>query len=261
MELVADRTVIRAGEPFRLGLRIHHEPGWHTYWRQPGIVGVPTSFAWELPPGFSAGPLRWPTPERVKMAVLTAWGYERDVLLVCEIRPPADLASGTAMVLATKLAWMACGRSCHPGWGELSLRLPVAAAGSGAPEPIPEAVAAWFGRADAETPRPLEGWTASVTTHQDGTHRLRLVPQPTSASLDPAAEWYFFSFTPHVHSDEPQTVTLLPDGGVELRLLPLPIPADPTEALEGLIHCPAGIPGTGGQTFASVHAPWRALAP
>jgi thiol:disulfide interchange protein DsbD len=255
MELVADRTAIRPGEPFRVGLRIRHEPGWHTYWRQPGIVGVPTSLSWELPAGFAAGPLRWPVPERVRMAVLTAWGYERDVLLVSEIRTPADLVPGQDVTLRTQVAWMACGRTCHPGWGTLALRLPVAS--EAPPGGLAPETAAWFAAADAAEPPSLDGWTASVSTAPDGTHHLRLVPVDPAAPLDPDASWSFFSFTPHVHSDEPQSWTLLPGGGVELLLRPLPIPTEPADALEGLVHCPAGIPGTGGRTFARVRAPWQ----
>ncbi len=62
VELVADRDSIRAGEPFKLGLRIRHDPHWHTYWRNPGDSGLPTVFELKLPEGFRAGPIQWPAP-------------------------------------------------------------------------------------------------------------------------------------------------------------------------------------------------------
>ena len=55
MEFVSEVEAIRPGEPFTVGLHLEHGPGWHTYWQNPGIVGVPTSLDWNLPQGFVAG--------------------------------------------------------------------------------------------------------------------------------------------------------------------------------------------------------------
>ena len=38
--LVSEVTSIKPGQPFHVGLFIQHEKGWHTYWKQPGVVGV-----------------------------------------------------------------------------------------------------------------------------------------------------------------------------------------------------------------------------
>jgi DsbC/DsbD-like thiol-disulfide interchange protein len=60
VELVADRDAVVAGQPITLGLRIRHDPKWHTYWRNPGDSGLPTLFPLELPAGYVAGPVQWP---------------------------------------------------------------------------------------------------------------------------------------------------------------------------------------------------------
>jgi thiol:disulfide interchange protein DsbD len=253
LELIAEVRSIQPGQPFRVGLRIHHEPGWHTYWRQPGIVGVPVTLTWTLPAGFSAGPIQWPAPERVKMGALTAWGFEKDVLLMVDITPPAQLAPGSTVPLRAKGAWMACARTCHPGWGDFEISLPVqdGAVPDRAPEHRP-----LFTAATEALPRELLGWEATVRTGADGKHRLRLQPSQAGIAVPAQANWYFYPYTPHVHSDEPQKVALLPGGGVELTLSPFPIPEPPADRLEGVIECSALPPGSPRGVFV-IHAPWK----
>ncbi|MEO9163499.1 MAG: protein-disulfide reductase DsbD domain-containing protein, partial [Casimicrobiaceae bacterium] len=52
-ELVGDQTALVPGTTTTLALRLAIEPGWHTYWRNPGESGLPTTLAWHLPPGYS----------------------------------------------------------------------------------------------------------------------------------------------------------------------------------------------------------------
>ena len=40
-ELVCSKQSIAPGETIDIALRIKHDKGWHTYWKSPGIVGVP----------------------------------------------------------------------------------------------------------------------------------------------------------------------------------------------------------------------------
>ncbi len=252
LELISEVRSIRPGEPFRVGLRIHHEPGWHTYWRQPGIVGVPVTLTWTLPSGFSAGPIQWPAPERVKMGALTAWGFERDVLLMVDITPPAQLTAGGSVTLRAKGAWMACARTCHPGWGDFEISLPVqnGASPDWAPEHRP-----LFTAASERLPRQLQGFEATVHTDAEGKHHLRLQPAEPGIAAPAQAAWYFYPYTPHVHSDEPQTVALLPGGGVELTLSPFPIPEPAAVRLEGVIECSALPLGSPRGVFV-IQAPW-----
>jgi DsbC/DsbD-like thiol-disulfide interchange protein len=128
-ELVAARDAAEPGRPLLVALRLRAKPGWHTYWRNPGDSGQPTSIDWQLPPGFSAGAIRWPVPQRLPIGPLVNYGYEGEVLLASEIRVPAD-AQGT-LRLAARARWLVCNpEHCIPEQGELALALP---AGRGAP--------------------------------------------------------------------------------------------------------------------------------
>ena len=78
VSLVSASAALEAGKPFTIALRMQHDPHWHSYWINPG-TGYPTSLDWQLPPGFTAGPLIWPTPHVVKDShgQVTGNGYEK----------------------------------------------------------------------------------------------------------------------------------------------------------------------------------------
>src|SRR3954469_3312524 len=63
--LVAEVSSFTPGKPFLAGVRLQHDAGWHTYWKDPGDSGLPTTVAWNLPKGVTAGPLEWPEPQFV----------------------------------------------------------------------------------------------------------------------------------------------------------------------------------------------------
>ncbi len=118
------------GKPMWLGLVIDHQPEWHTYWKNPGDSGLPTSLTWQLPAGASAGEIGWPTPKRLPIGPLVNYGYEGKLLLPV----PLTLAPGfNAQTLEVKLAaqWLVCKDICIPQQGEFTLRLPTHATVAG----------------------------------------------------------------------------------------------------------------------------------
>ena len=85
--LVSDTDAVAPGTPFRVGLRLRLAPGWHTYWQNPGDAGVPPELELDLPPGATAGPIVWPTPQRVAEGALMTYAYTGDVLLPVTVTP------------------------------------------------------------------------------------------------------------------------------------------------------------------------------
>ena len=252
MEMVSEVRSVQPGKPFSVGLKIWHAPGWHTYWRQPGIVGVPTSLDWTLPEGFEASEIRWPAPERTKMASLTAWGYEREVLLMVEITPPKTLEPDAELHFLAKGSWMACATTCHPGFGEFKLSLPVNS--SEQPDWNPE-TRDRFEQTRAEFPRELEGWSASVAEGKDNEILLKFT-NSGGEPLPETAEIYFYCFDEQVHSDMPQPTTRNPDGSLTIRLKkPGFAPKNPKE-LTGIIYNSGGWDSKPGGQFARVAASW-----
>jgi DsbC/DsbD-like thiol-disulfide interchange protein len=132
--LGAETRAIVPGQTLELGLREEIQSGWHTYWLNPGDSGLPTTIDWHLPPGFAAGPIAWPTPERLRAGSLVSYVYSGDVVLPVSIAVPADLAPGTSITLTGRANWLVCAEICVPEAADLALTLPVTA-GSAAPDP------------------------------------------------------------------------------------------------------------------------------
>lgn len=212
IQLVPEVTAIVPGKPFRVGLFIQHEKGWHTYWRQPGIVGVPTSMAWELPAGFKAGELEYPEPESVLMFRIKAQGYERDVLLQTVITPPGNLKLGDKVTLRGKATWMCCGNTCHPGNGDFSLDLPVAAKSEDNAEWKPA-----FEKERAAYVRMSEAWLAEAS--EEGLKvTLTLRPARGARAFEAGETVIFFTEDGWINSDEPQPQQVNADGSLTVHL-------------------------------------------
>jgi thiol:disulfide interchange protein DsbD len=188
--LVAARTAVVPGEPLRIGLWLQHDPEWHTYWLNPGDSGLPTRIELELPPGFSAGPIQWPIPERLPAGPLVNFGYSDTIVLPLELTVPANIDAGS-VTLRARADWLICKVECIPGDGEYALTLPVA---SGAQ--VDPRWAADFAR--AERRQPVPAGRAAAISFTDETVELRL---PAELAPAPAAAWTFFPATPQVVSN------------------------------------------------------------
>lgn len=209
LKLLSELASIKAGHAFTVGLHIHHHDGYHSYWKNPGIVGVPTQLDWSLPPGFTARPIVWPAPEIVDMAGHPAHGFHRDVLLLVEIIPPPAITP-SEITLRAAVTWMACAKECHPGHTTLSLTLPVGEAAS-----INPAHKALFNKARKELPQTHHDWAVQIESDPGASPiRLRLTPKSPS----PMAEFYFFSADGQVSSDQVQTLRLNRDGSYLLSV-------------------------------------------
>jgi thiol:disulfide interchange protein len=115
------------GETLQLGLRIKHDPHWHTYWRNPGDSGLPTQFDVKLPAGWLAGPIGWPAPQAIPIGPLLNFGFEGDIILPVKIDLPASaIGNGslrTDTLIQAKAQWLMCKDVCIPGEADLTLLL------------------------------------------------------------------------------------------------------------------------------------------
>ena len=107
-ELVAHAPQgVAPGQPLWLGLQITHQPGWHTYWKNPGDSGLPTELTWTLPEGADVGDIAWPVPQKIRVDNMANYGYDGTVLLpvVLQLAPnfKAPLLAGAAETLTVRL--------------------------------------------------------------------------------------------------------------------------------------------------------------
>lgn len=132
--VAADRSV-RPGHPVTVALRLEHPPHWHTYWINAG-TGYPTSLRWELPQGWTAGAIQWPTPLVIKddQDDVIGNGYTGVLYLSVVLTAPRNERPGGVVTLKAMAKWLMCGDVCMPSATEVSLTLPVSAQ---TPEPDP----------------------------------------------------------------------------------------------------------------------------
>jgi thiol:disulfide interchange protein DsbD len=154
-ELVAHAPEgVAPGKPLWLGLKIEHQPHWHTYWKNPGDSGLPTTMEWQLPAGVTAGDIQWPTPKKLPIGPLMNFGYEGTLLLPVAVTVPAGF-QGETLDVKLNAEWLVCKDVCIPESGEFTLRLPAQAATAGH--------AALFASTQAALPQAVAGATASAT--------------------------------------------------------------------------------------------------
>ncbi|MBP7951633.1 MAG: PQQ-binding-like beta-propeller repeat protein [Verrucomicrobiales bacterium] len=251
MELVSEVASIQPGRPFTVGLKIQHDPGYHTYWVNPGIAGLKINLDWSLPPGWKAGPQQWPPPEKVWMASLRSHGYERDVSILVDLTPPAGALPET-VDLRAKVTWMCCTKVCYPGVCDMELTLPV----SPAPPQWAPGAHANFEAMRATFPKPASGWKFKAVCEGD---KVRLSGRPeTDATLRPAGavEAQFFSSDNLICSNPEQLWQW--DGAAFSVILTMSEPefrpASPA-TLNGLLYAPGGWNGSGGNDYVSIAVP------
>ena len=89
-ELVPMSAWATPGATAIVAVRQKIKPGWHTYWRNQGDSGGPTTLSWNLPDGVIPGDILWPLPERQRLQSLMNYGYSDAVLLPVPLQVPVS---------------------------------------------------------------------------------------------------------------------------------------------------------------------------
>jgi DsbC/DsbD-like thiol-disulfide interchange protein/cytochrome c biogenesis protein CcdA len=122
-QLIAEGPAPPGGE-VELAIYMRTNPGWHGYWLNPGDAGLPMDVKWQLPPGYVAGPLRYPVPTRLEFSGLMNYVYERDYAVLVRLKVPPN-SKGFVPIRASA-RWLACtDKICVPESGSLALDIPV----------------------------------------------------------------------------------------------------------------------------------------
>jgi thiol:disulfide interchange protein/DsbC/DsbD-like thiol-disulfide interchange protein len=233
-ELVSSKTAIVPGEPVVVALRLAMERGWHTYWRNPGDSGLPTTLAWTLPQGIEAGPIEWPAPRLLPAGPLVNYGFDGELLLPVELVPQRSLAPPGPLILKARADWLVCKEICIPEGADLELALSVAASAAADPR-----WGAPIAGVRAALPRPLEGWQV-IAEGRGQTIALKLTPPAGTA--DPG-ELRFFSYAEaKIEPSRPQIAERIGAGHV----LTLPVAfnfSGELHRIEGVLTASSGFPG------------------
>ncbi len=101
------------------------EPGWHTYWKNPGAAGLATKIEWELPPGITVADSGWPVPKKFPPVEVTTYGYEDEVVLPAVLEVVSNFPPGQVKIKA-HVSWLECKDVCIPASADVEATLNVA---------------------------------------------------------------------------------------------------------------------------------------
>jgi thiol:disulfide interchange protein DsbD len=262
VELVAQEAGAAPGATVYVALRQKIQPGWHTYWRNPGDAGDSTKIVWTLPPGWTAGDIVWPTPEKSRVGPLLDFAYTGEVLLPVPISVPANAQVGSIVTLKAAAAFLVCEQVCVPEDAVVTLTLPVVA---GTPATDPK-----WGAKVAETlaKAPKPAGLKAVFHLEGGVLKLAVTGAPLKGADVAGAFFYPYSGKVIEHPPE-QKIDCGPEG-LTLSLTPgydFTQGTPPTElagvlALNGAAYeitaTPGAIPAEAGGLGAPPAAPAKA---
>ena len=217
VELIGEFSNRTAPDLITVGLRFQPEPGWHIYWSNPGDSGMPPSVRWQLPPGFSAGPLQFPFPERILTPPLVSYGFAHETVLLAEIIPPAGWRP-VPIALKAEVDWLVCKEACLPGHANLDLSLAPSAT-------LP--AQDHFQKARLSLPISLPATEMKANAHPGYLELLIPAPAPNAK----------LSFFPDENSwlDDFQPTQILPQGSKLLLRLPRKAKTPTPSTLSGVL--------------------------
>lgn len=102
----------RGGATMLGGIAITLQPGWHTYWRNPGDSGVPPRFDFSKSDNVDAVTVLWPAPKQFDDgAGGQSLGYEKQVVLPLRITAKNP---GKPVTLRAVISYAVCEKICVP---------------------------------------------------------------------------------------------------------------------------------------------------
>ena len=229
--LVADVSTLAPGAPATIGVQLSTDPGWHTYWVNPGESGLATTVHWTLPPGAGMSDLQWPLPlKTMEDGEVLTYGYSGETMLLATLRLPASMADGNSVTIRADVSWLECERTCVPGSAVVSLTLPVGA------QSHPSADAPRIARVRNTLPVPSGAQhdiAIAITTAADSV-TMHIVPLPgVRVVLDGGNAPDFFPAT-DVTSVNGRTRTAVAAGGADV-FIPLGSPRGNGTELRGVV--------------------------
>ncbi|MCF6313323.1 MAG: hypothetical protein L3J39_12820 [Verrucomicrobiales bacterium] len=242
-KLVSEAKTIVPGQTFTVALSLKHKDEYHTYWKNPGTVGVATMLNWDLPEGFTAGEVQWQVPERVTMVIYNTHGYAKDTWLLVDITAPKKLPAGSYTFKA-RAAWMTCAEKncCNVAFQDLQLKLQ-----AGDKKEWNDEVRSEITAAREKLPKAIKGW--EVTASRSGAKITLRVKSEKGLPVDLDDALYFYSALSYVDTTVPQKVSIK-DGelSVVFQINELSLEKK-IETVEGLLYNPNAWPGSPGQKY------------
>ncbi|MGC6565506.1 MAG: cytochrome c biogenesis protein CcdA [Akkermansiaceae bacterium] len=236
-KVTPEASAVEPGDYFRVAFTLNHKPHFHSYYKNPGIVGEAPSVKWELPEGFTASELKFPRPSVIKSKVgdveAVLYGYEGTVTFVAEIEASDEIEAGKEFTLSGKFLWQECDESsCVPGDLEFSFKVT-----AGEETTLIPANEELIEKASELLPQDGSAW-AGIAKEDTNNIILEVIAPEGVEIKEPI---YFFSHDQQIDSQAPQEVkikenraflTLMRNRGNEKLFIKA---GKPSENLPGLL--------------------------
>jgi thiol:disulfide interchange protein len=224
--LILSAESARPGDTVMAGIRLQMQPGWHSYWRNPGDSGIATKVDWTLPPGVTAGEIQWPVPEKLVTAPLTTYVYSDEATLLVPLKLDGKIAPGPLDIKA-KVSWQECSDVCIQGRTNLAVQLVVG------PDGKPSADAALIQTAMEKLPKNDAKFPLRARWEKDGENRPLLLEWESNGN---PAELDFFPYDAAKYEVKGETERLSDSGGtLRIRKLVAKTEADWPAKINGLL--------------------------
>jgi len=186
VQLLLSAETAKPGDTIWAGVDLKMEPGWHTYWKNPGDAGQATEIKWQLPAGVTAGEIQWPLPEKLPPAEVTTYGYENEVVLLVPLTLASNLPAGP-LNLAAKVSWLECKESCIPASAGVQVVLNVGNENKTSADAA--AIESWNSRVPKPWPNlTIQAWWEKTTN--DDTRNLIIGLPSDSNELDRSDDFF-----------------------------------------------------------------------
>ncbi len=234
-QLVLASETAGPGDVVLAGIHLHMEKDWHTYWRNSGQSGLPTTVDWQLPKGVTAGELQWPIPRKLPEPEQTTYIYEDDAVLLVKLSLAPNLQPGP-LVLKAKLDWLECQTKCIKEGAEVEATLNI---GTGTK---PSKDAGKFAGWQSKLPRPGAAVTARAWWEKSGAGDMRPLVLEWSAGQASPKEADFFPDGSEQFEVQPMTERLPADAkNVRLRVSVKKLSGDWPKEISGLLIEQSGV--------------------
>jgi DsbC/DsbD-like thiol-disulfide interchange protein len=167
------------------GIEFALEPGWYTYWKNPGEAGVPPMFDFSGSKNVADVAVLYPAPERYDDGTSVSLIYRDEVVFPLTVTPARP---GEPVTLSVEAAFGVCSKVCVPTRASAAAMLPPAAPRDALSEALLE-------RFLARVPKPAEPGRFEVESAELVDEALLIdVRMPDSAYsdlfADPPEGWY-----------------------------------------------------------------------
>jgi thiol:disulfide interchange protein DsbD len=226
--LILSADTARPGDTVMAGIHFRMDPGWHIYWRNPGLSGIATTNTWQLPKGVTAGEVQWPPPEKLPDPSFTTYIYENEVVLLVPLKLATDLPPGP-LEIKTGVDWQECEKVCV--FGKATVQATLAIGSETNPSKDADLIAAW----QKKLPKNGDTVAARASWEKAATGDLRpLILEWTTAAAPTEAD--FFPDGSSSYEVQPTTEKLPSEPGkIRLRAQVKKLEGDWPKEISGLL--------------------------